>query len=160
VNETFGAGIGIRALFDDPTVEGLAAAVDRARGTGATVTVPTAGPRPDRIPLSPAQTRMWFVNRFDPGSGAYNVGAALRLRGELDLDALRAAVVDILERHETLRTIYPDSDVGPYQNILSVDDALRDRPVLVAGTERVAEVDLSERIRALTARGFDITVEP
>ncbi|MFZ2526354.1 MAG: amino acid adenylation domain-containing protein, partial [Rhodococcus sp. (in: high G+C Gram-positive bacteria)] len=86
----FGTRLQIRDLFDDPTVAGLARVVDRKRGGPARPQL-TARPRPARVPLSPAQARMWFVNRFDPTSGAYNVAVALRLTGALDLDALAAA---------------------------------------------------------------------
>ena len=66
--------------------------------------------RPERIPLSLAQQRMWFLNRFDPESTAYNVPMALRLTGALDVDALRGAFGDLVDRHEVLRTMYPETD--------------------------------------------------
>ena len=68
------------------------------------------GPRPERVPLSLAQQRMWFLNRFDPESAVYNIPFAIRLSGELDVDALQAAVDDVVERHESLRTVYPEVD--------------------------------------------------
>ncbi|WP_280342313.1 condensation domain-containing protein, partial [Nocardia abscessus] len=63
-----------------------------------------APPRPERVPLSYAQQRMWFLNRFDPASGVNNIPVAVRLSGRLDVAALRAAVGDLAERHEVLRT--------------------------------------------------------
>ncbi|MEE2035597.1 condensation domain-containing protein, partial [Rhodococcus chondri] len=94
-------------------------------------------------------------NRFDPDSGAYNVAVTLRLTGILDLDALRAAVTDILGRHETLRTRYPDSDAGPYQQIVPVADALGERTLTVDPlTGR-----LDEQLREVIGRGFDVTRE-
>ncbi|NEW37273.1 hypothetical protein GV791_32675, partial [Nocardia cyriacigeorgica] len=75
---------------------------------------------PDRIPLSPAQRRMWLLNRFSIESGGAtagvdNIPVALRLRGELDIAALSAAVTDLLGRHEVLRTVYPRHEDGPVQ---------------------------------------------
>ncbi|MEE2035312.1 amino acid adenylation domain-containing protein, partial [Rhodococcus chondri] len=143
------SSLGVRAVFENPTVAALAAVV----GEGGTGTRPPllAGPRPDRIPLSPAQHRMWLINRFDPTSPVYNIPVAVRLRGTLDHAALQAAVHDVVQRHETLRTVFPDAD-GPQQVIL--DDAALDlvpRPVTTE-TER-------DEMFAVLSRGFDVTTE-
>ncbi|MDJ0114698.1 condensation domain-containing protein, partial [Rhodococcus erythropolis] len=78
------------------------------------------------IPLSPAQSRMWFLNRFEPESSAYNMPVVLRLSGALDVSALGAAVGDLVLRHEVLRTVYPEVDGIGFQRILSPDDAAVD----------------------------------
>nr|EJI95569.1 non-ribosomal peptide synthase domain TIGR01720 domain protein [Rhodococcus sp. JVH1] len=158
INAEFGAVVTVRELFEGPTVRALAAVVARANVGARRLPVLAAGPRPDRIPLSLAQNRMWFLNRFDPGSGAYNVAAALRLSGTLDVDALRRSAADILERHEALRTIYPDSPDGPHQVILPATHSEADRDLLRAAPE-VVDTDLGERIRELVARGFDVTTQ-
>ena len=64
-------------------------------------------------PLSLAQQRMWVLNQMDRTAAAYNIPIALRLRGQLDTAALHAAIVDIMGRHEVLRTSYPDTPAGP-----------------------------------------------
>ncbi|MDV2474264.1 AMP-binding protein [Rhodococcus zopfii] len=153
IDDEFGTRLQIRDLFDNPTVAGLALVVDRQRG-GAGRPRLTARQRPARVPLSPAQARMWFVNRFDPASGAYNVAVALRLTGTLDHAALEAAATDIVERHETLRTRYPDSGDGPYQDVLPTSEI-----------GRVLTVDpldgpLEQRLREVIGRGFDVTAAP
>src|SRR5690606_35403713 len=74
--------------------------------------------RPDVVPLSYAQQRLWFLSRFEGPSATYNVPTALRIRGPLDAGALRAAVGDLVERHETLRTILPDAGGVPRQLVL------------------------------------------
>ncbi|MEV6069014.1 amino acid adenylation domain-containing protein [Nocardia sp. NPDC052001] len=144
----------VRALFDAPTVAELAAFV--ASGTAADRPRPGPRPRPERIPLSAAQQRMWFLNRYDPGSPVYNIPGAFGIEGTLDISALRAAIDDVVERHETLRTIYPvDSDGLPYQEI---------RPA-APGATPVTEIatnvgEVTQRLMSELSRGFDITREP
>ena len=82
------------------------------------------GSRPAQIPLSLAQQRMWFLNRLDPGSAANNIPVAIRLSGSLDVDALQAAVSDVVARHESLRTVYPEIDGVGFQKVLGADDAV------------------------------------
>ncbi|NED61032.1 hypothetical protein G3I15_08865, partial [Streptomyces sp. SID10244] len=110
-----------------------------------------AARRPDRLPLSMAQSRMWFMNRFAPASPAYNIPMALRLTGDLDLDDLMGALGDVIERHEVLRTLYPLDGDGPVQRVLAADRA---RDVL---DWRV--VDDEREVTASAAKGFDVTVD-
>ncbi|MBM7459468.1 non-ribosomal peptide synthase/polyketide synthase [Rhodococcus coprophilus] len=154
LDDTFGTRLQIRDLFDNATVSGLSALIDgqQDRQVGPAL---VAGPRPERIPLSPAQARMWFVNRFDPASGAYNVAVALRLTGTLDVDALRNAVTDIVGRHETLRTRYPDDGDGPRQEILPVASAV---DALTLTVEDLTGT-LDEWLVEVVGRGFDVTRE-
>ena len=66
---------------------------------------------------------MWFINRLDPSTPAYNLPFTVRLTGSVDPSALHTAVMDLLERHESLRTIYPDVDGTAQQLVLPVDRA-------------------------------------
>ena len=141
----------VRALFEASTVVGLAARVEALAGQGARPPL-VAQERPERIPLSLAQRRMWFLNRFEPASTAYNIPAAIRLKGELDVPALQAAISDIVARHEVLRTVYPEVDGVGYQQILPVGHSSLDlSPVPVAEADIVAEVI------GLVSQGFDVT---
>ncbi|MYV72130.1 hypothetical protein GT043_40710, partial [Streptomyces sp. SID2131] len=90
-----------RQLFDTPTVAGLSAVLDHARGARSALRALT--PRPERIPLSYAQQRLWFLQLLDGDSTAYNAPGALRLSGPLDREALRLALSDVVARHESLR---------------------------------------------------------
>ncbi|GAB05159.1 putative non-ribosomal peptide synthetase, partial [Gordonia amarae NBRC 15530] len=106
--------VSVRDLFDAPTVRELVAAV----GAGDKLApITKADPRPEHIPVSFAQQRMWFMNQFDPDAPTYNIQAGVRLRGELDIEALRQAVLDVIERHEVLRTTFPGVDGEPTQVI-------------------------------------------
>ncbi|UOF14552.1 non-ribosomal peptide synthetase [Lysobacter capsici] len=77
-----------------------------------------ARPRPERIPLTFGQRRLWWLDQFTPGMTAYNSPAALWLEGTLDRDALHAAVQALADRHEALRTVYRKHDGEPFQRIL------------------------------------------
>ncbi|MBY6705276.1 amino acid adenylation domain-containing protein [Rhodococcus sp. BP-241] len=152
LGSTRGVRVPVRALFEHPTVAALAAHIDGlAESAGPAL---EARPRPDRIPLSSAQQRLWFLNRFDRASGAYNVPFAVRLTGPLDIAALEAALRDLVDRHEVLRTVYPDSPEGPHQVILpahEVPAALE--PVVTEPSAVTAAIVTS------AARGFDVTTQ-
>src|SRR5690606_1072076 len=115
----------VRVLFEAPSVATLAVAAEQHTGAAARPPL-VPQPRPERVPLSLAQQRMWFLNRFDTESSVNNIPVAVRLTGALDLGALQAAVQDLLARHEVLRTVYPEIDGQPYQLILPVAEAAPD----------------------------------
>ena len=111
VRAVLGVEIGVRDLFVAPTVVALASVV--GRGQGGRRPVPRAGRRSGRVPLSFAQGRLWFLNRLDGAAASYNLPVAVRLTGQVDLGVLRAAVVDLIGRHESLRTVFPECDGVP-----------------------------------------------
>ncbi|MEV6098141.1 amino acid adenylation domain-containing protein [Nocardia sp. NPDC051981] len=153
VGALLNATVGVRLLFEEPTVAGLAARV--LAGTGETRRPAlVAGERPDSLPLSPAQRRMWFINRFDRESTAYNLPVALRLSGELDTSGLSDALGDVLDRHEALRTVYPETADGPVQVILPVAQAYAGLKAI-----EVTESELAVRIPEVLNTVFDVTVE-
>ncbi|MFC9355262.1 amino acid adenylation domain-containing protein [Rhodococcus sp. NPDC057014] len=144
----------VRAVFDTPTVSALAAAVTE-QTDGATHVPLTVRPRPPRVPLSPAQQRLWFLARLAPGSPDYNIPMVLRLDGTLDIAALTAAVADVVGRHEPLRTLYPDSDGVAYQQVIPVARATPSlRPI------PVARGDVAARVATFASRGFTLGAEP
>ena len=117
-------------------------------------------PRTDPIPLSFAQERLWFLDRFAPQSPIYNVPTALRLRGELNVEALESSLGEIIQRHDALRTVFPDVGGRPTQvieppradTITLVD--LRQLP----RHERNAEANRLSRVEA--QRPFDLADGP
>ncbi|MFI7671675.1 amino acid adenylation domain-containing protein [Nocardia sp. NPDC049526] len=151
-----GIRVPVQLIFEASTVSVLAERVEQHAGS-ADGRALTAQTRPDRIPLSYAQQRMWFLNRFDTAGAVNNIPLAVRLSGRLDVDALRAAAHDLTERHEVLRTIYPDIDGEGFQVVLPVSDtrAVPELPVTAAAAQ-----ELSDLIRAEVLAGFDVTVAP
>ena len=117
VRRSLGTDVSLRAFFEAPTVRGLGRAIERARGDRESVAPPLVrAPGDGDAPLSFAQQRLWFLDQMGSGS-AYNVPLAVRLRGALDVRALRAALDDLVARHETLRTTFPAREGRPAQAI-------------------------------------------
>jgi nonribosomal peptide synthetase DhbF len=115
VRSALGAELPIRALFENPTAALLAKLLAAAGGAQPAL-VPMA--RPERLPLSFAQQRLWFQAQLHGPSPAHNVAFAWRLRGRLDAAALRAALGDVVGRHESLRTVFPVADGQPGQHVI------------------------------------------
>ncbi|MGM7649073.1 amino acid adenylation domain-containing protein, partial [Nocardia sp. JW2] len=153
LGEALDTRIPVRLLFEASTVSALAHRIEQHAETGDRKAL-KAGPRPEHIPLSLAQQRMWFLNRFDTQSAAYNVPVAVRLSGELDVAALRAAILDLVSRHEILRTVYPQTEAGAAQVILSPAQAA---PELLERT--VAADEVESAVGELLSTIFDVTVE-
>ncbi|MCX5001327.1 non-ribosomal peptide synthase/polyketide synthase [Streptomyces sp. NBC_00638] len=147
-----GAELAIRDLFEAPTPELLAARADSGRPARPPV-APVAD-RPERIPLSPAQRRLWLVERITGGGVAYNFPLVFRLRGELDPRALRQALHDVVARHESLRTVFGEHDGEPHQRILAAQDA--EFPYTVTDC---AEAELPALIEAAQRHPFDLSQE-
>ena len=118
-----GVELSIREAFDAPTVAGLAALIDAKIAAAETVRRKplTRAVREERIPLSYAQLRQWFLYRLEGPNPTYNIPFAARLDGPVDVPALVAALADVVRRHETLRTTFPDENGTPYQAINDID---------------------------------------
>ncbi|WP_344024386.1 amino acid adenylation domain-containing protein [Pseudonocardia kongjuensis] len=128
--EALGVELAVRDVFDAPTVAGLARLAAGRAGAPRRPAL-RRRPRPERLPLSPAQERLWFLHRMQGASATDNVPFVARLTGPVDADALRAALADLTARHEVLRTVYAEHDGEPYQVVLPAD---RGRPELVERT--------------------------
>ncbi len=160
--EALGMELPVRAIFDAPTVEALAAEVERARGGAERAGIPAPARRagPGDAPLSFAQERLWVVDALDTGSPAYNKLLAFRLRGRLDAAALRRALDSLAERHESLRTVFPRVDGRPVQRVLPprrVPLPVEDLAGLPAGAR---EARLLRRAGEEARRPFDLAREP
>ncbi|WP_184738444.1 non-ribosomal peptide synthetase [Streptomyces netropsis] len=143
IRSVLGEGFEIRDLFAEPTVAGL------ARLTGAARPALTARAGAEPVPLSFAQRRLWFLNRMERGEGTYNVPVAVRLTGTVDGDALTRALADVAERHESLRTVFPEDGGEPHPVVLDS----------VPGIEvvEVAPPDLADAMAERVRHRFDLT---
>ncbi|HEV2145843.1 MAG TPA: amino acid adenylation domain-containing protein, partial [Longimicrobiaceae bacterium] len=163
VRQTFGTEVPLRALFEAPTVAEFAACVEALRSAGASPAPPLERvPREDGagLPLSFAQQRLWLVDRLDPGSTAYNIPFALRVRGALDVAALRACLDGLVRRHETLRTTFAERGGVPVQVVHA--PAPVPLPVLeLRGLPAAAREAEAERLAGEeAARPFDLARGP
>ena len=143
--------IAIRALFEAPTVEMLAQRLHEGEAARPAL---VRLPRPAEIPLSFAQRRLWFLHRLEGPSATYTIPLAVRLTGALEPAALEAGLGDVVERHESLRTIFPETLGVPRQLILEASAA---RPRLAI--EAVTEAALAEALAAAARQGFDLATE-
>ncbi|MFL5279511.1 MAG: amino acid adenylation domain-containing protein, partial [Rhodopila sp.] len=120
VRDVFGVELPVRAIFDSPQLGQLAEVIEAAEGGSAHLKPPLRPqPRPSRIPLSYAQQRLWFIHELQETSTQYHVPAVLRLSGKLDVNALERALNTIIDRHETLRTRFVNTDGEPEQVIVA-----------------------------------------
>ncbi|MFC4604730.1 amino acid adenylation domain-containing protein [Rhodococcus kronopolitis] len=154
VNSALGSALGVRDLFEAPTVSELATRAVSEEGRAPRPAL-VAGERPERLPLSLAQQRMWLINQLDTDSPSYNIVIAVRLYGSLDRDALAAAVGDVLARHESVRTVYPADEGVPRQLVLPVSSVPVDLEPVAVG-----EAGLTAGLVAFVSRGFDVSTAP
>ncbi|WP_206795720.1 non-ribosomal peptide synthase/polyketide synthase [Amycolatopsis sp. MtRt-6] len=146
-----GVSLSPRAVFAHPTVSRLAAAIETV---GATVADPIpAVSRDGELPQSFAQQRLWFLDEFEPGGTEYVTTSAVRLRGELDVDALAGAFTALVARHEPLRTTFGSADGHGVQIVHPPSPV--PLPVIDAREEELAEI-----LRADGAQPFDLAEGP
>ncbi|WP_165595649.1 condensation domain-containing protein, partial [Mycolicibacterium novocastrense] len=154
VNSALDTHISVRELFEAPTVARLAGRTGAAPG-GRPRLVPSE--RPAAVPLSFAQQRLWFLDQLHGPSPVYNVVAALRLSGPLDAQALRAALADVVARHESLRTLVAAPDGIPQQVVVPSEHA--DFGWNAIDASGWSESRLNDAIGAVARRTFDLAAE-
>ncbi|WP_326842059.1 amino acid adenylation domain-containing protein [Streptomyces sp. NBC_01558] len=153
IRSALGAELVVGTVFEAPTVAALA---DRVAEAGVARPALTAMTRPERMPLSPAQNRLWFLDKLEETSATYNLPLVVRLSGRLDRAALRAALEDVVDRHESLRTVFPEDAQGvPFQLVLPATRAMRDFAVV-----ETDEAALPGEISARAGERFDLAVDP
>ena len=154
VNAGLDTDLSVRTLFDAPTVAELAPHVETLAGQREPL---IAVERPDVIPLSFAQSRLWFIDRFVGGVMTYNMPTVFRIHGPLDVDVLGAALDDVIARHESLRTIFPDIDGVPLQKVVPAEAGMwrRADPAVMS----LPEQDAIGELIALAGYRFDLSAE-
>ena len=152
IRAALGVELAIRSLFEAPTVAELGGRLNKAQAAKPPL---RAMARPAEIPLSFAQRRLWFLDRLEGPSPTYNIPVALRLSGApLDRAALEAALGDLVERHQSLRTIFPETLGVPRQLIL---EGVMARLKLVVRS--IGEADLSEALSSAAQQSFDLSAQ-
>ena len=162
IRQAFEVEIPLRAIFELPTVAELGAQVKEALSDGRGVVAPPIMrvPAAEEVPLSFAQQRLWFMNHLEPGSPLYNMAGAVRLKGRLLPDLLDRCFTEIVRRHESLRTVFPEEHGKPVQAVLPPSPFTMERADLrpLMYDEPVAE---AMRLVAEHARqGFDLARGP
>jgi len=161
LRETLGLELNLRLLFEAPTLSGFAAGVAQLQQDGG---IAQGAIRPlsrqDELPQSLAQNRLWITWQLDPQSSAYTIPGALRLRGELDEDALRSSFQYLIQRHEALRTRFYERDGQGFQRVDANSDF--DLQVIDLSDLPVAEREArAQQIREDEARTlFDLEKGP
>ncbi|WP_432828481.1 amino acid adenylation domain-containing protein [Dactylosporangium sp. CA-092794] len=151
IRHALGAELSIRDVFQAPTVAALAARL--ATGGGPARLPLTAAALPERLPLSYAQRRLWFLDGVTGPAATYHVPLSFRFTEPVDADALRAACADLAQRHDVLRTVYRSADGEPYQVMLDGRD-------VAFAVRRCDPAEAGARLAAAARQPFDLAVEP
>ncbi|MFD0313324.1 amino acid adenylation domain-containing protein [Streptomyces flavalbus] len=152
IRAALGVELPVRALFEKQTVAQLAELLRDGGGDARPALTPMD--RPETLPLSFSQQRLWFLHQMEGPSPTYNLPVVLRLTGALDVDSLRAALADVVARHEALRTVFPDTGTAASQRVLDPAEA---RPALPV-TE-VDEAGLDAAVAAAVRHAVDLTTD-
>ncbi|MFI5766922.1 condensation domain-containing protein, partial [Streptomyces sp. NPDC051563] len=151
IRTMLGVELTISALFNASTPGELSNALGNAPESRSSL---RAQQRPSLLPLSFAQSRLWFLDHLEGPNSTYNEYSAFRLSGVVDARALRAALVDVVGRHEALRTVFPEVDGEPYQHVLGPDEVRLEFDV-----REMDESALSGSLREAVRRTFDLETD-
>ncbi|WP_255992082.1 non-ribosomal peptide synthetase [Chitinolyticbacter albus] len=161
LRDEFGVDLPLPVLFHAPTIRALAREIDAARGSSS-IALPAIihGEQGDRLPLSFAQQRFWFLDQYQPGNPFYTVPLALTLAGEIDAAVLQRAVDALVERHAPLRTVFAEQAGQPVQ-IICADLRIPLRVIdLSALAADEAERQTDTEIRAEAHHAYDLGSGP
>ncbi|HEX6161346.1 MAG TPA: amino acid adenylation domain-containing protein, partial [Thermoanaerobaculia bacterium] len=153
-----GVDVPLKALFERATIAQFAELIGGAEKSDVPAMVRVDRSRLERLPLSFVQERLWFIDQLEPNSAGYNVPVAFVLRGALDADRLEEALRLIIERHETLRTIFPSEEGQARQVIVDAIEFLLERVDLRAENDREQKARTIVQTDALVP--FDLAVGP
>ncbi|WP_375745201.1 non-ribosomal peptide synthase/polyketide synthase [Corallococcus interemptor] len=157
----FGVELPLRELFQAATPEHLATRLEVLKREQGAPGIPALAvmPRGERLPLSFAQQRLWFLDRLEPGSANYTLSQATRLKGPLDVDALEWSLSEVVRRHESLRTTFAMEEGMPHQVISGHLPSILER-VRLEGTHEEREQAALSRCAEEVRRPFDLSRGP
>ena len=163
IKQTFALQIPLRTLFENPRLQNVAAVLDEllAKGDqGENVPELKVVDRDQPLPLSFVQQQLWLLDQLDPGTAAYNMPVAVRLKGQVDVPVLNAALTTVVERHETLRSRFVQVDGEP-RVVIEPAPHWQIKVVSLAdhGSE-VREKLIKEMALHESDRGFDLATGP
>ena len=151
----------LKTLFERSRVAQLAEFVATAARSEIPPIRPVDRAQLERLPLSFAQERLWFINQLEPDSAGYNVPGAVTIRGELDIDQLEHAFNLIIARHESLRTVFPSHEGQAHQRILErVDFTLERIDLRGYPTQEARDHAARQLCQADAATPFELTRGP
>ena len=156
VRDAFGQEVALRSLFEQPTVAGLASEIEAGRGAELQAPPLERVERAERLPLSFAQQRLWFLDQLEPGSSFYNIPAAVRLHGALNVEALERTLSEVVRRHEVLRTHFIAIDGEPVQVIEAATPIKLEVLDLSALDEAERTAETQRLVAEESARPFDL----
>ncbi|HLC42887.1 MAG TPA: amino acid adenylation domain-containing protein [Methylomirabilota bacterium] len=161
VRDLYGIEVSLRDFFESPTVADMARMVETgsADNTPGGSVIPPA-PHDAVLPLSFSQERVWFIQQLDPANMAYNFQATLRLRGVLDVAALKRSLSEIVRRHEIYRTTFPAMDGRPVQVVHDAGPVPLPLVDLQALPERDREMEARRLAVEEFGKPFDLTRLP
>ncbi len=162
LRSAFGVEVPLRALFETPTVTGLAESIEKTRLESQGLQAPPLRPVPRNraLPLSFAQQRLWFLDRLEPGNLHYAIPLSIRLTGELNREALERALTEIVRRHEVLRTTFPMRDGQAAQVIAPAVTMRLSITDLTGLRERERETEAREITSEEARQPFDMATGP
>ena len=162
IKDLFEVAVPLRSFFACPTIAALAAEINgliKARSnTGISAIQPAA--RGKDLPLSLAQQRLWFLNKLEPHSAAYNIPIAFQLRGEVNREVLERSLNELVARHESLRTTFPDVDGEAVQFIAAKDQLKLEWIDLHSSPEPDCESQARKIVNDQVHRPFDLASGP
>ena len=141
IRDAFGIELPLKDIFEAPTIATLLLKIEMGQSAFSALPL-TAGKRPEHLPLSFAQQRLWFLDQLSPGNPFYNIPSAMRIRGALNPAVLESAIRHIARRHESLRTTFKAKDGQPEQ-IIAADTDFKIRFIDLSNldeTEREAKI--------------------
>ena len=159
---SFGVELPLRAVFEAPTVAALAERIEVARHVDAKVHAPPLRrvPRQGDVPLSFAQQRLWFLDQLEPNSVSYSIPLLARLSGPLEVAAFEQSLLNLVRRHEALRTLFPAARGRPRQ--ITLEEASVDLPIvdLRAIPPDAQDAEIRRRAEEEFQRPFDLARGP